>query len=355
MGRMTSLVLIILGMFMLTASPAWTEDRAMEKQIDAAFAAGDLPGLHGVLVLHKGEILAERYYEGPDENWGRPIGVRMLDKNSLHDLRSVTKSIVSLLYGIALGEGKVPGLDESVIAQFPEYADLQNDPERRKITIRDTLAMTMGTDWNENLPYTDPRNSEIAMEMAADRYRYVLDRPMVHEPGARWTYNGGATALIGHLIARGTGMPLDDYAREKLFKPLGIEDFEWARGADGVPSAASGLRLNIHDLAKIGRMMIDKGNWNGMQVVPAEWVVEATTPQATPEAGIRYGLFWWLAGEGEPPYWAAGFGNGGQRLMFGARNDLVVAVFAGRYNDPEAWRVPVKVILNFVLPNIRNQ
>jgi CubicO group peptidase (beta-lactamase class C family) len=347
MGR---LFFVALGGVLFLTAPAWTEERALETQIDRAVADGSLAGLHGVLVHHNGEILVERYFEGEDENWGRPLGNRLLDKDGLHDLRSVTKSIVSLLYGIALGEGKVPGLEKSVIAQFPEYADLQDDPARRKITIRHVLSMTMGTEWNENLPYTDPNNSEIAMEMAADRYRYVLDRPIVFEPGSEWTYNGGATAIIGHLIARGTGMSIDDYAREKLFAPLGIEKFEWARGEDGVPSAASGLRMTIYDLAKIGRLMIDEGRWNGAQVISADWITLATTPQATPDAGIRYGLFWWLAGQGEPPYWAAGFGNGGQRLFYNRRLDLVVTVFAGKYNQPDAWRVPVRIITDIVLP-----
>ena len=110
--------------------------------------------------------------------------------------------------------------------------------------------MKMGTEWNEDLPYSDPKNSEIAMEYAEDRYRFVLDRPMVNEPGDWWTYHGGAVAVIAKLIADGVGMPIDKYAEQKLFKPLGISEFEWVRGADDVPSAASGLRLTIHDLAK---------------------------------------------------------------------------------------------------------
>ena len=136
---------------------------------------------------------------------------------SLHDLRSVTKSVASLVYGIALAEGLVPALDENLLAQFPQYVDLAKDPQRRKMTVRHALSMKMGTEWNEDLPYTDPRNSEIAMERADDRYRFVLDRPMVNEPGDRWTYNGGATALIGHLISKGTGIPVEQYAAKKLF------------------------------------------------------------------------------------------------------------------------------------------
>ena len=155
----------------------------MEKKLDEAFAAGKLPGLHSVLVMHKGRVAAERYYSGVDECRGTPLGERLPDAASLHDLRSVTKSVTGLLYGIALSEGLVPGLDENLFTQFPEYPDLAAQTDRQKITIRNVLSMKMGMEWNEDLPYTDLKNSEIAMDMAEDRYRFVLDRPMVTKPG----------------------------------------------------------------------------------------------------------------------------------------------------------------------------
>lgn len=342
-------------MFMLVSilaglAPQAVADEMLEQKIDKAFEAGELPGLHSVLIIHKGEILAERHYAGDDEHWGRPLKDRQHGPDTLHDLRSVSKSIVGLLYGIALSEGLVPGLDEPVIGQFPEYPDLVNDPQRRKILVRHVLSMKMGTEWNEDLPYTDPANSEIAMERAEDRYRFVLDRPMVNEPGDWWTYNGGATALAARLITIGAGMPIDEYAQKKLFSPLGIEDSHWTAGADGVPAAASGLRLNIHDLAKIGRMILNDGQWEGAQIVPAEWLKASFTPYSNLQSGLRYGFFWWLAPQGDPPVSVAGFGNGGQRLSISKQNDMVVTVFAGNYNDAEAWRIPVKILTDFAIP-----
>ena len=264
----------------------------------------------------------------------------------------MTKSIVSLLYGMALADGLVPGLDDSLLDHFPAYADLAADPRRRKILVRHALAMQMATEWSEDLPYTDPRNSEIAMEMAADRYRFVLDRPMVGEPGGGWAYNGGATAVIAGLIAKGVGKPIDDYARETLFAALGIEAFEWVTGDDGVPVAASGLRLTIHDLAKIGALILNDGAWHGVQVVPDGWLKAALAPQADVPDGLRYGFFWWLAPDGSPYYWVAGIGNGGQRLMINPTNQLIVAVFAGNYNQPDSGQLPAKVIVEFALPAI---
>lgn len=332
--------------------PAMAKDSRMEAKLDTAFAAGELSGLHSVLVIHKGSVIAERHYPGDDQRWGTPLGEIKHNKDSLHDLRSVTKSITSLLYGIALSESIVPGLDESLIQQFPEYADLTGDQRRSRIRKRHALSMKMGTEWNEDLPYSDPRNSEIAMEQASDRYRFVLDRPMVNEPGDWWTYNGGATALIGKLIAKGAGVPVDVYAGRRLFTPLGIKEFEWVAGTDGVPSVASGLRMNIHDLARIGRLVLDKGVWQGKQIVPADWLDVSFTPHAKLRDGLRYGLFWWLGPEGTPSYWVAGFGNGGQRLMISPANKLIVVVFAGNYNQADAWKLPVKIITEFALPAV---
>lgn len=351
-GRSIPLLLVLL-LLTVFAAPSGAADAALEARMKQAFARGELPGLHGALVMLRGETLAEVHFPGQDERWGRSLGVREHGPETLHDLRSVTKSITGLLYGIALSEGLVPGLDEPVIDHFPDHADLASDPERRAILVRHVLSMQMGTEWNEDLPYTDPRNSEIAMERAPDRYRYVLDRPMVAVPGTRWTYNGGATALIGRLIAMGAGKPLDAYAREKLFTPLGIDSFEWVGGRDGEPSAASGLRMTLRDLARIGLMIQNGGRHKGRQIVPEDWLVQSFTPRAVHPSTLRYGFFWWLSPKGDPPVSVAGFGNGGQRLSIGTTNGLVVAVFAGNYNDPEAWRIPVKVLVDFALPAAR--
>lgn len=345
--------LYVLALFLLFGGPASGQDRTLEMKIEKAFNAGELAGLHSVLIEHKGDVLAELYFDGEDERWGRPLGVRTHTADGLHDLRSVSKSVTSLIYGIALEEGLVPGLDEHLVAQFPDLSDLADDPARARILVRHALSMRMGTKWNEELPYSDPRNSEVAMEQAADRYRFVLDRPMVDEPGKKWVYNGGATAVIARLIADGTGMSIDDYAQAKLFKPLGIERHEWVAGRDGVPAAASGLRLTLRDMAKIGRLVLDGGTWAGRQVVPAAWLEASLTPHAEAEGGLRYGYFWWLAAEGDPPHWVAGFGNGGQRLMVSQANDLIIAVFAGNYNQPDAWQLPVKIITEFAAPAIR--
>jgi CubicO group peptidase (beta-lactamase class C family) len=222
------------------------------------------------------------------------------------------------------------------------------------MTVAHALSMTLGTEWDESLPYSDPRNSEIAMELAADRYRFVLDRPIVAEPGSRWVYNGGATAVLGHLIAEGTGTPLLDFAREKLFRPLGIVDAEWVLGSNGEPAAASGLRMRPRDLARIGQLVLNQGSWAGRQVVPRSWLKDSFETRVPAEDGLEYGYHWWLGrGRADGRRWIAGFGNGGQRLVVVPDLDLVVAVLAGNYNQPDAWKVSVTIMGEILLPALR--
>lgn len=193
----------------------------IERKLAAGLESGLLLPMHTVAVSRAGKLVLEQYYEGEDESWGDALGWVKFGPEVLHDLRSVTKSIVGLLYGIALERGLVPPVEAPVIDGFPEYPDLVADAARRRVTVAHTLNMTMGMEWDENRPYTDPANSEIAMENAPDRYRFILERPIVGEPGQSWTYSGGAVALIGALIERGSGKPLPEFAREALFEPLG--------------------------------------------------------------------------------------------------------------------------------------
>ncbi|NKE44508.1 serine hydrolase [Roseomonas frigidaquae] len=329
----------------------------LAERLDHGIRSGLLRGLHGVLLAREGRILLERYDDGPDEEWGRPLGQVAMGPETLHDLRSVTKSVVGLLYGIALARGQVPPPEAPLYAQFPEYPDLAADPARAGMRVEHALSMTMGLRWDESVPYLDARNSEIAMEQAPDRRRYVLEQPMVTPPGARWTYSGGATALLGRLITRGSGQTLPDYAREVLFGPLGITRFAWQGRDPGEESAASGLRLTLRDLARIGELVRQGGVAEGRQLVPAEWIAASTRPVIATGDGLQYGRHWFLGrdapGAGPPQPWIGGFGNGGQRLWVMPAAGLTLAIFAGRYNAPDGWISPTRVWREIVLPNLR--
>ncbi|MEV0145371.1 MULTISPECIES: serine hydrolase [unclassified Nonomuraea] len=306
---------------MTTAS----EEERMEiaERIDGLLAAGKAPGLHGLVVVRDGRVVLERYGEGEDFRLGEPLGHVRFGPDVLHDIRSVTKSVVALLYGIALGDGLVPGPGEPLLPAFPAYADLAE--ARKDLTVEHALTMTLGLDWNENVPYTSTANSELAMEEAPDRYRYVLERPVVEEPGKRWHYCGGASALLGKLIADGAGVPLEEFARERLFGPLGMR-FEWTANR-GVVLAAAGLRLRPRDLAALGSLVLD----GGRGLVPEWWIGEVLRPRVEISEGYAYGYQWYVS----PGQWVGATGNGGQRIVVVPERRLVVGVTAGEYDAAE--------------------
>lgn len=333
----------------------------LEARLDKAIADKRVWNLHSVVVVRHGRLVLERYFEGEDTARGsRPIGMVSFKPDSLHDLRSASKSIVGLLYGIALAAGKVPAPEDRLMPSFPEYADLAVDPKRARWTLHHVLSMTMGTEWNEAMPYTNPANSETAMDMAPDRYRYILDRPIVMEPGQHWVYNGGATALLGKLIARGTGKSLHEYAREVLFDPLGIGPTDWYADKSGELFAASGLRMTPRDLARIGELTLRGGVWNGRSVVPADWIARSTSPLVHIAEERHYGYQWYnLEFTMETPtmrrsnqrLWNA-TGNGGQRLTVFPGLELVVVTMAGNYNVKDNNLPPLRVITDAVMPSL---
>lgn len=328
----------------------------LERKFEAGLEAGLLRDFHALAVSRNGKLVFERYFEGRDEAWGNDLGHVAFAPDTLHDLRSVTKSVTSLLYGIALEKNLVPALDTPLVDGFPEYPDLVADPQRRKITIGHAFSMSMGMEWDESLPYTDPRNSEIAMEMAPDRYRFILDRPIVEPPGQSWIYSGGAVALIGALITRGTGKSLTEFARETLFGPLGVDDFFWCAGADGEESAASGLRLTTRGLLRIGDVLANGGTCNGRQVVPKSWIDACLASDIRTSFDTGYSRLWYLetsrapALEGDRP-WAGGFGNGGQRLWFSPDTGIAAVAYLGQYNDSSSWIMPTRFWHEIVMRN----
>jgi CubicO group peptidase (beta-lactamase class C family) len=333
-------------------------------RLDQAIANKRIWNLHGLVVLRKDRLVLERYFGGEDRARGiGEIGHVTFKPDTLHDLRSCSKSIIGLLYGIALQQGKVPSPKAPLFSAFPEFSDLADQHGRNRLTIHHALSMTMGTDWDESsLPYSDPRNSETAMDDARDRYRYVLERRVVEAPGAHWTYCGGATAVLARIIAKGSGKTLHEFARENLFDPLGLGPTEWATGRDGEPIAASGARMSVRDLARIGTMMLHGGKAGRRTVVPAAWVRRCVTPVVSADEIRRYGYQWFMLdiGFGKPKGWAVGRlermwmaqGEGGQRLFIIPALQLVIAITAGNYGNEDQWIPPTRVLREVILESV---
>ena len=338
-----------------TADSACTGSDALCPLLDAAGRDGS--NTHAVLVERRGQMLAEAYFTAQDKPSGAWFSREVaFGPDTLHDLRSITKSVVGLLAGIAHGRGELGALDRPMFDYFPEHADLAT-PENRKITVEHLLDMTTGWQWDEwNQPYGTLANSETRMVLALDRDRHLLGLPLAHPPGTQWEYSGGASALLGEILERSTGQPLQAQAAQRLFAPLGITGFDWRTGWRDKSLAFSGLRLTPRQLARIGRLMLDGGRWQGASIVPAAWVADSMKPRVRAADGYFYSRQWWQGpfarGHGAGVEWTAGFGNGGQRMFIVPSLDMVAVVTAGRYNQPGNGRAS-NTLFGAVLDRVR--
>lgn len=349
-----ALPFLLSGVLVMTQNTLAAEfDPARLAALEARIRSGEIAGVHGVIVRQHGQDVAEWYFDGEDEAFRDdgpvPLGKVAFNAETLHDVRSVTKSVVSLLFGIALADKASAALDAPVLDGFPEYAALRT-PERVRIRVRDVLSMTSGWHWDEwTYPYTDARNSEIAMDIAPDPHRYVLEQAIDVPPGTRWTYSGGDVALVGAIVARAARMPINEFARTRLFEPMGIR-FEWSSNhvqGMAVPRAASGLRLAPRDMAKLGQLVLQHGRWGERQLVPADWIARATAHQAALPGGEfpggSYGYLWWRGTEAGHA-WVGAIGNGGQRIWMVPSLDLVLVMTAGNYNTPTQGVAPDAIL-----------
>ena len=299
--------------------------------------AGEPIDLHSVVVERHGHLIAELYRPGKDKGvYSLFARTKEFGPTTLHDTRSVGKSVVDLLLGIAEGQGKVGDLSKPALDFYPDYKDLQT-PARRAITLEHLLTMSSGFEWQEGGP---GRDDEHKLYWKWAPTYFVLSRPIAAPPGTRFTYNSGGDLVLADILVRATGRPLKDDARTQLFEPLGITDWEWTGDLHGRPMAFTGLRLRPRDMAKLGRLVLDHGQWQGRQIVPAAWIDASLQPRLeTGFDGTRYGYQWWTGTahwQGKALPWAAAFGNGGQRIFVVPDLDLCVVTTAGAYGSLEA-------------------
>ena len=226
------------GWRVATPASVGIDDAALQRQVRALL---DRPlDVHAVLVARHGRLVSEWYQGGLDRSVYALFSVRhAFGPTQRHDVRSIGKSVTSLLYGIALNEGRVPVPDMPVLDAYPALAG-RVAPQARGIRVQHLLDMASGLRWQEG---GRGDNDEFKLFWKRDIPAYVFGHPLAQPPGEAFNYNGGGTAVLSDLIARGAGMSLDAYARSRLFAPLGIRDWEWVRDLHGRPMAFNGLRL----------------------------------------------------------------------------------------------------------------
>ena len=331
------------------------EKEGLESSPLDAFDRELASGAHGyvdaMLVIRHGRIVYEKTYDHSKDyerlfagkgapgiyNYYDPSWHPFYQGTRLHTMQSVSKSVTSALVGIAIGRGEIAGVDARVMPLLSDWR-VPPDPRRDRMTLRDVLTMTTGIRWDEETAeYTDPRNNCAVMEGKDDWVRYVLEQPMADEPGKTFVYDSGATMLLSAIIQKTTGKTADDYAKEHLFAPLGIDAFYWKRTPKGLSDSEGGLYLAPADLAKLGELYMRDGVWRGKRILPEGWAAESTRPRV--KAGKhRYGYQWWVMSEKGPSTYEAyaAWGYGGQFLFVVPELDLI-AVFTGWniYDKPE--------------------
>jgi CubicO group peptidase (beta-lactamase class C family) len=316
--------------------------------------------VHAVVIVRHGKLVFEQYFAGYDEPWGQGGGPHDFDATAKHDMRSASKSVISLLVGIAIDRKLIASTDEPVVKFFPEYAAIKS-PGWDQVTLHHLLTMSSGMQWDENRGWKDPKNDEPHLSNEADPTRYILSKPIAQPPDTVWAYNGGGTDLLGDIIERVSGKPLEAFARETLFEPLGISDLEWMKYGNGKVASAVGLRVRPRDAAKIGQLMLNRGAWGGRQIVSPEWIEQSVRPRFQ-AIGYFSGLFfygqqWWLGrsiAQEKEVKWIAAMGSGGQRIFIVPDRDLVVMTTSGLYFRPHQGDGALDMMANYILPSVRD-
>lgn len=237
--------------------------------------------------------------------------------SSLHTLQSVTKSVTATLFGVALQQKALTTLQSPLLSHLRSYASIPPDRRLEQATLVDLLTMRSGIEWHENDRPLDSTNTTLQLEASPDWIRFTLAQPMDANPGSKWVYNSGGSALMAEVLLAATGVHVDEYARRELFGPLGIT-FQWKKTPTGHPDTEGGLYLAATDLAKIGQLYLDDGVWNGRRLLPEGWAREATSrvvnhTTANPSSP-GYGYQWWRYDRRGTEVWA-GNGFGGQFLL----------------------------------------
>lgn len=324
------------------------DERAIS-QLDEEFRKGMHGYVDSMLIVRNGRIVFEASYphdykainadrmtgeSGPwnyyDATW-HPY----YQGSDLHTMQSTTKSVMSVLVGIAIARGELPGVNATLGELLPHRKI--TDPAKTAITLENILTMRPGFEWLEDqVSYWDPTNDATRVEATNDWVGYLLQKPLAAPQGTTYNYNSTNTQLLSEIVSTATGKALDKYAEEVLFRPIGIQSFYWKSAPEGFRDVAGGLYLRSRDLARFALLFERQGEWKGRQVIPAAWVERSVHPHVKdvspddPNDNVGYGYQWWIYNDGIDgrPVMYGTWGWGGQFGLIVPSLDIV-AVFTG--------------------------
>jgi CubicO group peptidase (beta-lactamase class C family) len=331
----------------------WMRSTPAEQELDgerldglvAALRENEIRNIHSLLIVRNGRLVLEEYFHvhGAEE---------------LHELQSVSKSFTSALVGIAISRGEIEDVNEKVLAFFPDMDDIANvDARKRRMTLKDLLTMRSGTDYHERGAGSPHYKLN---SMSRGWTKFILDRPMIAEPGTSFQYDSGAVILTSAILKARTGLHADAYAEKHLFAALGIERARWYRNAEGHPHTGGGLHLRSRDMAKLGLLYLRKGRWEEQQILPASWVADSLSRQVELEGRrdrvVGYGYWWWVlppapGGRSKQDIYGA-FGFKGQYIFVVPEHDMVVVVTAGARGRKEQ-NAPIEFLYTHILKALR--
>jgi CubicO group peptidase (beta-lactamase class C family) len=295
--------------------------------------------LDSVSVVRHGVLVLDAYVH--------PFG-----PNQQHEIYSCTKSVVSALVGIALGEGHIEGVEQPLLDFFPDrtvaHRDTPTSVGARKdaITLEHVLTMSSGLLCRDSYLYRWQGIQE--MRQTGDWVQYMLDLPLAERPGTHFEYCNGGSFLLSAIVQESTGQTALDYARGRLFAPLGISDVTWPANPQGISVGWGEIRMRPHDMCKIGYLYLNGGRWEDKQIVPAEWVAASTTKHIDGTLQDGYGYQWWIA---EPDVYMA-LGYSGQYILVAPKLDMVV-VFTSELAERDFY-LPQQLFERYIRPAVKS-
>jgi CubicO group peptidase (beta-lactamase class C family) len=294
-------------------------------------------GIDSFVIVRNGRLVHDVYFNN-------------FSSTTRHDLRSATKSITSMLIGIAIDQGYIGDASEPALSYLTSYTNILNwDDRKNSIQIRDFLTMSPGLACNDS-DRSSPGN-EANMYPRSNWVKFVLDLPMINDPGETWSYCTAGVVALGGVIHEATGMLADEFAESNLFGPLGISSYNWEYTTSGQVDTGGHIRMLPRDMAKIGELMLHRGQWGAQQLLSDTWVDLSTSTHFSLDAITDYGYLWWrrdFGAAGAYPAFLAD-GNGGQNIFVVPAADLVVVFTGSNYNSSLSAQ-PLEIMEQYIIP-----